>query len=144
MTSHRDVGADPLPVGHVVASRYTLEEVVGRGRFGWLYRAADPQAAAPVILYMLADGVAAPGGPLEFKLWLAALYRRGSQDIHDYATVDGVTFVTLRHAPGTGIAPQIAESLAFHEARKAHQDGQGLQSVRTDGAVEPGHEPDKA
>jgi hypothetical protein len=26
--------------------------------------------------------------------------------------------VTVRYAPGTGIAPQIAESLAFHKARK--------------------------
>ena len=64
MTGHREDGAGPLPVGHVVASRYTLEEVMGRGRFGWLYRAADPQLDGPVILYVLADGVAAPGGPL--------------------------------------------------------------------------------
>ena len=74
--------------------------------------------------YVLAEGVAGPGGPLEFKLWLAALHRRGSQDILDYATVDGVTFVTLRYAPGKGIAPQIAESIAFHEARRAAQDGE--------------------
>jgi hypothetical protein len=118
MTEHHDDGPGPLPVGHMVASRYTLEEVMGRGRFGWLYRAADPQLGGPVVLYVLADGVAAPGGPLEFKLWLAALHRRGSQDILDYATVDGLTFVTLRYEPGTGIAPQIAESLAFHKARK--------------------------
>ena len=127
MTGHDD-GPDPLPVGHMVATRYTIEEVMGRGRFGWLYRAADPQLDEPVVLYVLADGVAGPGGPLEFKLWLAALHRRGSQDIHDYATVDGLTFVTLRYAPGAGIAPQIAESLAFHEARKATRpvDRRGL------------------
>ena len=91
-------------MGHVVASGYTLDEVMGRGRFGWLYRAADPQADGPVILYVLADGVAAPGGPLEFKLRLAALNRRGSQDIHDYATVDGATrafTVESRFAGGT-------------------------------------------
>ena len=121
MTEHGDDGAVPLPVGHVVASRYTLEEVMGRGQFGWLYRAADPERDSPVVLYVLADGVAGPGGPLEFKLWLAAIHRRGSQDILDYTTVDGLTFVTLRYQPGKGIAPQIAASIAFHEARRAKQ-----------------------
>lgn len=144
MMGRRDDAAGPLPVGHVVASRYTLEEVMGRGRFGWLYRAADPQLGGPVILYVLADGVASPGGPLEFKLWLAALHRRSSQDIHDYATVDGLTFVTLRYAPGTGIARQIAESLAFHEARKATQERRGTQAAAADRTPEQGHEPDEA
>jgi hypothetical protein len=120
-----------------VASRYTVEEVVGRGRFGWLYRAADAHRDGPVVLYVLEEGVAGPGGPLEFKLWLAALHRRGSQDIHDYATVDGLTFVTLRYAPGKGIVPQIAESLAFHEGRRAAQDGGGRPPATTD--VADGH-----
>jgi hypothetical protein len=123
MAKHPDDGAGPLSVGHVVASRYTLDEVLGRGRFGWLYRAADGQRDEPVVLYVLADGAAGPGGPLEFKLWLAAIHRRGSQDILDYATVDGLTLVTLRYTPGAGIDPQIAESIAFHEARRAKQDG---------------------
>ena len=125
MTGHRDDEAAPLPAGHVVASRYTLEEVIGRGQFGWVYRAADPQLDAPVVLYVLADGVAGPGGPLEFKLWLAAIHRRGSQDILDYTTVDGLTFVALRYVPGKGIAREIAESIAFHEARRAAQGEEG-------------------
>ena len=136
MTGHNDAPG-PLPVGHMVATRYTIEEVMGRGRFGWLYRAADPQLEGPVVLYVLGDGVAGPGAPLEFKLWLAALHRRGSQDIHDYATVDGLTFVTLRYAPGAGIAPQIAESLAFHEARKATRPVGRRGRPEADAADEP-------
>ena len=143
MTEHDNDGARALAVGHVVASRYTLEEVMGRGAFGWLYRATDPQLDGPVVLYVLADGVAAPGGPLEFKLWLAALHRRGSQDILDYATVDGLTFVTLRYAAGSGIARQIAESLAFHEARRATLESRGTRPKAADRGAEPGDEPDK-
>jgi serine/threonine protein kinase len=130
-----DPSSSPLPEGHVVASRYTLEEVMGRGQFGWVYRATDPQLEAPVVLYVLAEGVAGPGGPLEFKLWLAAIHRRGGQDILDYTTVDGLTFVTLRYVPGKGIAREIAESIAFHEARRTAQ--------ARDGAAEGEGDPDE-
>lgn len=135
--------AGDLPPGHVVAGRYEVQELLGRGGYGLVYEAIDRVTGQTVALKILrADrwneaAVRRFGREAELVRnlrhpHLARIYQAGSAEGHLYLTMERVRGETLASRLARGplpiseavdLAGQVAEALAvLHEAGLVHRD----------------------
>lgn len=111
--------AGALPVGTVLASRFTLEALVGRGGMGAIYRARDSGSGQPVALKLLhADGTEALQRFSREAAVLAELRHPGivSYVAHG-ATPDGGPFIAMEWLEGEDLGQRLArQPLSLEEA----------------------------
>ena len=144
-TSTAQVAASSLTAGTLLAGRYRIEELVGSGGMGMVYRARDERLGLTAAVKTLRPEQALHGKRLErFELELV-LARRVSHPnvvrIHDIGNDGALVFLTMDFMPGcslrgllnaeaplpaeraAGIARQIALGLeAAHQAGVVHRD----------------------
>lgn len=137
--------ADTLRLGSVIANRYELLSVLGRGGMGIVYRARDQELNEDVAIKAirqeyLADTVAAERFKSEIRL-ARRISHRNVVRTHDLGEAEGMLFVTMEYVRGIDVrellttrgklgvasslalARQFAEALAVaHAAGVVHRD----------------------
>src|SRR2546427_3552799 len=94
--------------GSVVAGRYRLVGLLGRGGMGEVYRADDLTLDQPVALKFLPDGVAADDIPLaQFHNELRVARQVSHKNVcrlYDLGDADGRRFLTIEYVDGEDLA----------------------------------------
>jgi eukaryotic-like serine/threonine-protein kinase len=103
-----DDGSDlilSLPIGRLVANRYRLERLIGKGGMGAVYKAQDLTLNRPVAIKILIEG------KLHSDLWLKRVYREGKAaarlnhpniiSTYDFGVSDaGVAYLVMEFVAG--------------------------------------------
>ena len=109
-------GSTPVPAsgsgrfapGSIIASRYRLVALLGRGGMGEVYRADDLTLEQPVALKFLADGVAADTTRLaQFHSELRIARQVSHKNVcrlYDLGDADGRRFLTMEYVDGEDLA----------------------------------------
>lgn len=103
-----------LAPGTLVAARYRVEEAIGVGGTGVVYRATDLTLRETVALKVLRpDLVAADARPheeLKHELRLARrVSHRNVVRTHDFGSSDGMAFITMEYVDGTSLSTVLAQ-----------------------------------
>ncbi|HET9326985.1 MAG TPA: protein kinase [Candidatus Eisenbacteria bacterium] len=104
-------------IGRTLA-RYRIEEQLGQGGMGVVYRAHDPHLERDVALKVLPEGTVDADSRARFRLEALALSRLSHPGIgtaFDFDHQDGVDFLVMEFVPGTTLAARLATS-ALEEA----------------------------
>jgi tetratricopeptide (TPR) repeat protein len=140
-----NAAGDLLAPGTLVAGRYRVEELIGVGGMGMVYRARDERLGLPVAVKVLRPELAAEGRVEERLVRELVLARQVSHKnvvrIHDLGEEDDLSFLTMDYVEGrslqevlredgplpaeraVGIARQLAEALAAaHAEAVVHRD----------------------
>jgi serine/threonine protein kinase len=114
--------------GSIVAGRYRLVGLLGRGGMGEVYRADDLTLDQPVALKFLADGVAVNDTRLaQFhnELWIARqVSHKNVCRLYDLGDADGRRFLTMEYVDGEDLASllrrigRVPEDKAIQMARQ--------------------------
>ncbi len=101
-------GAGRYAPGSIVASRYRLVALLGRGGMGEVYRAEDLTLEQPVALKFLPDSVAADAARLaqfhgELRLARQVSHRNVCR-LYDLGDADGRRFLTMEYVDGEDLA----------------------------------------
>ena len=140
-----------LPAGSVIADRYQLEELVGHGAMGNVYRAYDPVAEREVALKLLrADLMHDPRQVLRFRREFRAIsrldhpgcvavYEEGRHEAQRYIVMEYVAGGNLGRLSGSGsevllpILIDLTRTLAYvHGRRVIHRDLKPANVLLTD------------
>ena len=144
MRDNRDMSSGVEPAGTHIAG-YEIEELVGRGGMGEVYRALDPSLERPVALKLLlpelADDESFRERLLRESRLAAGLDHPNVVPIYETGEADGRLFIAMRFVDGTdlkallrregtleparavAIAAQVAEALdAAHRRGLVHRD----------------------
>ncbi len=131
----------PLAPGTLVADRYRLEELLGAGGTGVVYKATDLTLHETVALKMLRPDLVAGDARAqeELKHELRLTRRVSHRNVvrtHDFGSSDGVPFISMEYVEGTPLAtvlaqrgalqPEVVIALARQLARAleaAHEQG---------------------
>ena len=110
----------PAP-GALIAARYRLEEAVGAGGTGVVYRATDLTLHETVALKMLRPDLVAADARAqdELKHELRSARRVSHRNVvrtHDFGTSDGVAFITMEYVEGTPLSSVLAQRGALSPA----------------------------
>lgn len=137
--------APSLPTGALLADRYEIQEEIGSGGMGMVYRALDRELNVQVAIKTLRSEMLREPGLLErFKSEIRLARHISNKHVvrtHDIGERDGVYFLTMEYlegitvrslldtrgrlgvAPTLAIASQLAQSLvAAHEQGVIHRD----------------------
>jgi len=111
-TATRPPGA--LSPGTVVAERYALQEVLGSGGTGIVYRAADLTLGETVALKLLRPDLVAddPRAKEELKQELRLTRRVSHRNVvrtYDFGSSRGVPFLTMEYVHGASLAAVLAQ-----------------------------------
>jgi len=100
--------ADRFAPGSIIASRYRLVALLGRGGMGEVYRADDLTLEQPVALKFLPDGVAADAARLaQFHGELRVARQVSHKNVcrlYDLGDADGRRFLTMEYVDGEDLA----------------------------------------
>ena len=144
MRENHSVSSGSEPVGTIVAG-YRIDELVGRGGMGEVYRALDPSLERPVALKLLLPALADDEGfrkrLLRESRLAAGLDHPNVVPIYETGEEDGRLFIAMRFVAGTdlkallsregalappraiAIAAQVADALdAAHRRGLVHRD----------------------
>jgi DNA-binding response OmpR family regulator len=141
-----DAGTDSLQPGSVLAARYEIRSVIGRGGMGVVYRAHDRELSEDVAIKTIrrdllsSDPVLAEQLKTEIRLARRISHRHVVRT-HDIGESDGISFVTMECVTGLtlrelletrgtlgssstlAIARQFADALSVaHQAGVIHRD----------------------
>src|SRR5215467_1293826 len=104
-------GPSRFAPGVIVASRYRLVALLGRGGMGEVYRADDLTLDQPVALKFLADGVAADGDRLsQFHNELRVARQVSHKNVcrlYDLGEADGRRFLTMEYVDGEDLSSSL-------------------------------------
>ncbi|MCA8994592.1 MAG: protein kinase [Planctomycetaceae bacterium] len=136
MTRPRSDEPDPK-VGTTLASRYQIDELIGEGGHGKVYRGFDPELQRPVAIKLPNDRRLNTSNLLEEARKVARLRHPGIVTVYDVGQHEGEPFIVSDFVSGTtlceagpftpiqaaGLIAEIAESLhAAHEQGFVHRD----------------------
>jgi predicted Ser/Thr protein kinase len=96
----------------MLVGRYELIEPIGRGAFGIVFRARDPQLGREIALKLLrssAAGPAAEAGLLREAQSMARLNHRNVVTVYDVGTVEGQVFVAMELVDGVSLRRWLGE-----------------------------------
>ena len=104
-----------LPAGTLFASRYRIEQVLGRGGMGIVYKAVDTQLDETVAIKTLSGDVMArsPEELERFKREIRLARKITHRNIlrtYDYGEADGVYFISMEFVRGYTLAELLEES----------------------------------
>jgi len=98
-------------VGTTVGGRYRIEELIGRGGFGVVYRATHLGLGSTVALkFLLAEWARQPESRVRFEREAAALVRIAHDGIAraiDFGEADGDMFLVMEWVPGRNLADYV-------------------------------------
>lgn len=102
------VGPPPLEVGTVLAGRYRLDELLGAGGMGVVYRAHDRELDETIAVKILRQGLerAAPAFLERFKQEIRLARRITHRHVvrtHDLGEEQGRYFITMEYVEGTPV-----------------------------------------
>ncbi|MEZ5945164.1 MAG: protein kinase [Planctomycetaceae bacterium] len=136
MTRPRSDEPDPK-VGTTLAGRYRIDELIGEGGHGKVYRGFDPELQRPVAIKLPNDRRLNTTNLLDEARKVARLRHPGIVTVYDVGQHDGEPFIISDFVAGTtlceagpftpvqatGLIAEIAESLhAAHEQGFVHRD----------------------
>ena len=102
-------------------SGYRVEELVGRGGMGEVYRARDTRLGRPVALKVLSPGIADDAGFRERLLresrLAAALDHPNVIPVYDAGEIDGRLFIAMRYVDGADLKRLLREEGPLEPAR---------------------------
>ena len=109
-----DARMGALAVGQVLAGRYAVQDALGAGGMGIVYRARDLVLGETVAVKTLrAEALAADPGALErFKDEIRLARRISHRNVvrtHDLGESDGVPFLTMEYVEGTALSALLRE-----------------------------------
>lgn len=140
-TQTRTTGLDMLPAGTVLADRYRIEEIIGVGGMGMVYRARDLQLDTDVALKLLRTDQQPDADSLGRFRREILLARQVSHPnvvrLHDLGRDGDAVFLTMDHVPGQTLSELLAESTLSIEQvlRIGHQVAEGLAAAHDQGIV---------
>jgi serine/threonine protein kinase len=111
----RPITDGQLPIGARFAGRYDIQEVIGSGGMGMVYRAFDREVGETVALKTLRPELAGfdPAAVERFKQELRLARRITHRNVvrtHDLGEVDRVYYITMEFVHGTTVAALIREA----------------------------------
>jgi hypothetical protein len=114
-------GAQPFTPGSVVAGRYRLVALLGRGGMGAVYRADDLTLDQPVALKFLPQRVAADSGQLarfhnELRIARQVSHKNVCR-LYDLGEADGRRFLTMEYIDGEDLGALLKRIGRFPEDR---------------------------
>ena len=113
--------------GSIIAGRYRLVALLGRGGMGEVYRAEDLTLDQPVALKFLPEGVAADETRLaQFHNELRIARQVSHKNVcrlYDLGDADGRRFLTMEYVDGEDLARCSAASAAFRRTRPSISPG---------------------
>ncbi len=135
-------GSD-LTRGALFAGRYEIQEVLGRGGMGIVYRATDRQLDEVVALKVLrsvtlvGDAILLERFKQEIKL-ARRITHRNVLRTHDFGEADGVPYISMEYLEGVTLKELVARKGALPAGvalRIAKQICQGLEAAHQQGVV---------
>lgn len=143
-TAPQNVHAD-LPAGHVFASRYHIESILGRGGMGVVYKATDTQLDETVAIKTLPGDVMtrSPEDLERFKREIRLARRITHRNVlrtYDYGEAEGVYFISMEFVRGYTLAELLDEAEARQMPTRAtigltRQICRGLQAAHEQGII---------
>ena len=132
-----------LTQGLVIAGRYQIESVLGKGGMGMVYRAHDRMLDETVAIKVLRSELANTAEMLKRFKYEIKLARKVSHRnvcrIHEYGEDGGVRYISMEYVEGTDIKQLARERGGFLEAAEAFdvaiQTADGLQAIHDVGIV---------
>lgn len=134
-----------LPPGTTFAGRYRIDQILGRGGMGIVYKAVDTQLDETVALKMLpGDAMARSPEQLErFKREIRLARKITHRNVlrtYDYGEADGVYFISMEYIRGYTLAELIDESAGRALSPRvtlgiARQICRGLQAAHEQGII---------
>jgi tetratricopeptide (TPR) repeat protein/predicted Ser/Thr protein kinase len=110
-------GPDLLPVGAVLAQRYEILQVLGRGGMGAVYKARDREVDRLVALKVIRPDLAGNSSILErFKQELVLSQKVTHKNvvrIYDLGDADGMKFITMEYIEGSDLRSIVQEKKKF-------------------------------
>ncbi|MGH6693491.1 MAG: serine/threonine-protein kinase [Gammaproteobacteria bacterium] len=138
-----------VPTGTVLAGRYRLDEVIGRGGWATVYRARDLRAEFDVAVKMLAPELRAHGQSvrrfLEEAQTLAQLHHPNVVTVRDCGESGRSVFTVLELLDGQALSEEIVREAPLDPARAvriAMQICEGLGAAHDRGVVHRDLKPD--
>src|SRR5499427_1586640 len=142
LTSTPTPGTARFAPGSIVAGRYRLVALLGRGGMGEVYRADDLTLDQPVALKFLPDGVADdPARLTQFHNELRIARQVSHKNVcrlYDLGEADGRRFLTMEYVDGEDLASLIRRIGRFPEDRAidvARQFCAGIAAAHERGVV---------
>jgi predicted Ser/Thr protein kinase len=132
-----------LTQGSVIASRYRIEGVLGKGGMGMVYRAHDTMLDEAVAIKVLRAEFANTGEMAkrfrhEIKLARKVTHRNVCR-IHEYGEDGAVRYISMEYVEGTDVKQLTRERGGFLESEEAFsvaiQAADGLQAIHDVGIV---------
>jgi len=132
----------PFAAGQIVAGRYRIVTLLGRGGMGEVYRADDIRLGAPVALKFLSPALEDDAAALERLHTEVRVARQVTHPnvcrIHDIGDVDGRHFITMEYVDGEDLATLLRRIGRLPEAKAvevARQVCAGLHAAHTRGVI---------
>jgi tRNA A-37 threonylcarbamoyl transferase component Bud32/tetratricopeptide (TPR) repeat protein len=134
--------ADLLAVGHVLAGRYRIQSLLGRGGMGAVYRAQDTVLGSEVAVKVLSRKRTRNAARVEAFRREVKLARRVSQPnvcrVHDIGEDGGAVFLTMEYVEGESLARRLQRPAPFDLAacqRVLRDVARGLAAAHAAGVV---------
>ncbi|HVT04487.1 MAG TPA: protein kinase [Thermoanaerobaculia bacterium] len=138
-----DLGPGELVIGSLFAGRYLIEQILGRGGMGVVYRAIDKQLDEPVAIKTLPGDVMSrsPEELERFKREIRLARRITHRNVlrtYDYGEAEGNYFISMEYVRGYTLSelleetPKMAPRLAMGVSR---QISRGLQAAHEQGVI---------
>jgi len=138
----RNFVREPEP-GQIFANRYQIEQVIGRGGMGVVYRAFDSQLEEPVAIKVLTAEVLS-GAPEELERFkreirlARKITHRNVLRTYDFGEAEGIYFISMEYIKGYTLSElieqsaQLAPRIAMGITR---QICRGLQAAHDEGVI---------
>lgn len=123
--SDKDAHTDDVEVGDIISSRYHLEEEIGRGCHGVVFRALDSQTGAEVALKVLKQNIA-EDPQYAVRLWreaqsLAALWGSSVVQVHGFGhEEDGTVYMVMELLRGETLDAHLKDIESFGDHMSAY------------------------
>jgi serine/threonine-protein kinase len=134
-----------IPVGHLFANRYRIEQILGRGGMGVVYKATDAQLDETVAIKTLPGDVMtrSPEDLERFKREIRLARKITHRNVlrtFDYGEADGVYFISMEFVRGYTLAELIDEAPSRRMPSRAivgiaRQICRGLQAAHEQGII---------
>ncbi|MEC7522523.1 MAG: protein kinase [Myxococcota bacterium] len=131
--SHDDGGADPL-LGRIIAERYRIEELLGRGGMGVVYRVEHVRINKLMAMKLLHGALARDREVVKrFKREAEAVSRLdhpNTVQVFDFGQSEGMMFLVMEYLPGRDLGQVVKEDGALSFVRVARIAAQVCGSVQ--------------